>query len=338
MFGIQPPFSTDESYTEETLKLLNSVTLGSNGARYKHIGIEKRTSKLHNPLFLNLTLRNKLKANVTFCRRDKDWYVRYFAFDQTFQASSSKNKKSKGRSKLNDQLRSFFESALQDKNGPDCFYAYIDPKNERSLWMSEAFGFEKKAKVATQTFSRLKPNKGSLRKLEDVEQIKSLVDQAFSGRPYYHPQQTFKGRSFYVLEKNEEVVAFANSYQAEWKIERIPGKRGKLLTKLIPYIPIINKIIRPDSHRFSVIDSVWVKQHNTDYFQSLAEGILAEENHKVLHWWVDQKESLWNSLKDTVNWGVLHKINGVHEVDLVVRTNKNIDLKEPAYISGFDFV
>ncbi len=338
MFGIQPPFSTDDAYTEETLKLLNSVTLGSNGAKYKHCGIEKRIKDLYKPLFLNLTTRNRLTANVTFCRRDKDWYVRYFAFDQVFQAPSSKNKRSKGKSKLNARLSEFFESALGDKNGPDYFYAYIDPKNERSLWMSEAFGFESKAKVATQTFSSLHPKKGSIRKLEDVDQIKSLVDNAFSGRPFYHPEQTFKGRSFYVLEENEEVVAFANSYQAEWKIERLPGKGGQVLTKLLPYIPVINKIIRPNSHRFSVIDSVWVKDHSVSSFQSLAEGILAEENHKVLHWWVDQKEPLWNHLKKRVNWGVLHKINGVHEVNLVVRSNKDVNLKEPAYISGFDFI
>ncbi len=338
MFGIQPPFSTDDSYTQETLELLNSVTLGSNGAKYKHCGIENRIKDLYKPLFLNLTIRNKLTANVTFCRRDKDWYVRYFAFDQVFQTTSSKNKRSKGKSKLNAHLREFFENALEDKKGPGCFYAYIDPKNERSLWMSEAFGFEKKAKVATQTFSRLNPKQGSVRKLSDVKQIKNLVNQAFSGRPFYHPEQTFKGKSFYVLEENEEIVAFANSYQAEWKIERLPGKGGRVITKLLPYIPVINKIIRPDSHQFSVIDSVWVKDHSVNYFQTLAEGILAHENHKVLHWWVDQKEPIWNYLKKRVNWGVLHKINGVHEANLVVRSNENIALKEPAYISGFDFI
>ena len=128
---------------------MNSVTLGSNGARYRHKGIEKRINKLYNPLYLNLTLRGKLTANVTFCRRGEDWYVRYFAFDQLFQSAAKKKQKSKGKSKLNQQLNNFFQNALDSENEPNCFYAYIDPKNDRSLWMSETFGYQTTAKIAS---------------------------------------------------------------------------------------------------------------------------------------------------------------------------------------------
>lgn len=338
MFGIQPPFSTNVSHTKETLSLLSSVTLGSNGARYKHKGIEKRISKLYNPLYLNLTLRNKLTANVTFCRRGQDWYVRYFAFDQMFQSSANKKQKSKGKSKLNQQLNSFFQNALDGDNEPNCFYAYIDPENDRSLWMSETFGFQPAASIATQTFSRLHPKNIGVRRLKDLDQIKKYVNDEFKDRPFYHPYQTFNGSSFYVLEKNGKIVAFAKSHSAEWKIERFPGRNGRLTTKLIPFIPVIKKIIRPNSHQFSVIDSVWVKGHNSQYFNSLAEGILAEEKHKVLHWWVDKKEPLWNSLKSDINWGILHRINGVHNVNLVIRAKEKKELKRPAYVSGFDFI
>lgn len=338
MFGIQPPFSTHDSPSKETIDLLSSVTLGSNGARYRHIGIENRINQLHNPLYLNLTLRNKPIANVTFCKRQKDWYVRYFAFDQLFQSAPTKKQKSRGKGKLNQQLNDFFSNAIESENEPSLFYAYIDPRNDRSLWMSETFGFTSISKIATQTYSSLNPKNRGVRKLKDKRMIKNLVNNQFGGRPFYHPYQTFNDSPFYVLEENGEIVAFAKSHKAEWVIEQLPGRRGKTLKNIIPFIPVVNKIIRPNAHQFSAIDSVWVKGNDPKYFESLAQGVLVEDNHKVLHWWVDQKEPLWNSLKDKVNWGLLHKINGVHLVNLVVRSKEKNELDKAAYISAFDFI
>jgi hypothetical protein len=341
MFGLQPPFYTSEDYSEQTLALLKDTTLGSNGAKYRHRGVEKRIGKLYDPLFLNLSIRNRLLSNLTFCRREKDWYIRYFAFNRFFQSAPQQKKSGNSSSaQLKNELAFFFKNALSADEGPDTFYAYIDPRNERSLRMSQFFGLNPVAEIATQTFSRLKPKKASLACINNMEEIEALVSEQFRESAFFHPYQTYqtKDSNFWALKDKGEVVAFAKSYRAEWQIERLPGKNGALLTRLIPYIPILRKLIRPDAHKFSVIDSVWVKNNDADLFQTLAEGVLFAENRNVLHWWVDKKEPLWNDIKGKTNWGLLHKINGVHDVALVVRSNKPVSLEQPAYVSGFDFI
>lgn len=338
MFGIRPPFSTSTLHSEKIVKLLNSVTLGSNGARYRHQGINERIKQLFHPLFVNLSIRDRLVSNVTFCRRSKDWYVRYFAFDQVFQSNTNNTTKTSRKSKLKEELNTFFQNALDDNEGPEQFYAYIDPKNERSLMMSETFGFKPAATVVTQTFSRLKPKKGSVKQLKDQDEIERLVRENFSDRPFFHPYQTYNETPFYVLEKKGEIVAFAKSHRAAWTIERLPGLGGNTLTKIIPYIPVLNKIIKPKSHQFTVIDSVWVKDHNKNYFEELAEGILACEENNVIHWWVDKKEELWSSIYNSVNWGILDRLNRTHDVHFMIRSNRIVTLEKPAYVSGFDFI
>lgn len=338
MFGLEPPFSTRTKHSAQIVKLLKAVTLGSNGARYKHRKIEKRIELLYKPLYLNLSIREKLIANVTFCRRDSDWYIRYFAFDQVFQSAKQGKRRKNKEGKIKTQLRLFFDNALEDPEGPVQFYAYVDPKNQRSQLFSESLGFKTAATIATQTFSRLKPKNKNVEKLQDKNQIKDLINDEFNQRPFFHPYQSFNGTPFYVLKEKGEIVAFAKSHDAEWKIERLPGKYGTLLTRILPLIPVINKIIRPNSHKFTVIDSVWVKNQSAQYFEQLAEGILASEQHNVIHWWVDRKDETWKALSNSVKWGLIHKINGVHNVNLITKSKDKKALEGPAYISGFDFI
>lgn len=338
MLEIKPPYILSEHYSQDTLNLLERITLGSNGARYRHIGIPNRIDKLESPIFLSLQLRTRTIGNITFCRRQKDWYVRYFAFDPIFQSSVNKGKKS-GQGKIKRQLHDFFQHALKEPDGPKCFYAYIDPKNERSLWMSESFNFKTIASIATQTYSRIKPRQQSVEKVTDLEWIKNQVERKFGMRTFYHPHQTFNSTPFYQLIKDGETLAFAKIHYATWKIERLPGKRGKLLTKVIPFIPIINQLIKPNKHTFLAVDSVWVKNNDSRLLNQLFEGILFAEKHRIIHWWVDHNDPLYQTNKNELKWGLIHQINGVHSVNLVSLSNEKIDLQnEPAFVSGFDFV
>tara|TARA_B100000508_G_scaffold141097_1_gene146955 strand:- start:48110 stop:49129 length:1020 start_codon:yes stop_codon:yes gene_type:complete len=339
MFGIRPPFNISSHYSPEILDLLNDTVLGSNGARYRHRGIESRIKKLENPLYLNISRNDKVLGNVTFCRRQNDWYVRYFAFDKTFQSALSAKKKSTSNKGIKGELNKFFKNALNDQDGPFRFYAYIDPKNVRSLMMSEQFNFKAQSTIVTQTFSRLKPkNSRDFKLISDKKKVLELLEKNFKSRSFFHPYQTLNSTDFCAIQKENEIVAFAKTHTAEWEIEQLPGKGGKTLTKLIPYVPIIGSMIKPKSHKFTVIDSVWVKEENKNYFEELCGAILFKNQHKVIHWWVDNKDPLWVKLSDKVNWGLLHKVNGIHEVQLVVRSNEPVDKNKVAFVSGFDFI
>ena len=107
--------------------------------------------------------------------------MRYFAFDQLFQTSLPITK-SKGNGGLKTRINQFFEAAKNGDLGEasELFYAYIDPRNERSLFIRNV-GFQTVAKIATQAFFRVTPY-GSKRvqKIADNDKFHSIIVAKFS--------------------------------------------------------------------------------------------------------------------------------------------------------------
>lgn len=144
----------------QLLDLLSKTTLGTNGAKYKHLDTRKRILEADDPLYLSLERKGRLIGNITLCRRGSMWYIRYFAFDSIFQTGSKQKSTGRSNSFLKREIGSFFDEVFEGAHSvekPDSFYAYIDPKNDRSKWMSTNFGFQTVGHLATQTFSRINP-------------------------------------------------------------------------------------------------------------------------------------------------------------------------------------
>ena len=333
---------TREHPTEGIISLLESVTLGTNGAHYKHLDTRWRIKELDAPLFLILERNNKVYGNITFCKRSNNWYIRYFAFDALVQSGGKK--KSKGTSGgIKKELNDFFESALSSggEERVDSFYAYIDPRNAKSLWMSENFGFETVGVIGTQTFSRRSPKaSGRVERIDSWETVAELIQHTFSDQRFFFTAQT-KKPPFYVIKNEEgEIIASAKTSVANWEIRRLPGKFGGKLVKWIPYIPVVRKLIRPKQHTFIVPEAVYVEDNCPLLFEELFEGILALESKNLIIWWVDFHDSLYAAIREKVKWGLLHKLLGVNEVNVVAKSLNHARSREEKsiYTSGFDFI
>lgn len=337
---MHPLFKIREKETPEIIELLESVTLGTNGAQYRHLDTAERIKEADNPLFLSMERNNNVISNVTFCRRGNQWYVRYFAFSPKLQSTGVK--KSKGTSLLKKELSGYFQSSLdgENENGEvDSFYAYIDPENEKSLWMSQTFGFETVGEIATQTFSRIRP-KGSARvqKSEDWKAVEGLVEKQFSQYQYYYTAQCSKPPFYFIVDENGEIIAFAKVSISTWEIKRLPGKAGGFLTKIIPFIPGLNRLIRPKINACVVPEAVIVKDNNPELLAELFQGILKLEDKNLILWWTDVNDKLYSEVKSSVKWGLLHTIIGVNKANIVQRSNTKSTSEEPFYTSGFDFI
>lgn len=335
--NLHPIFKLREHATEEIIQLLESVTLGTDGAHYRHLDTRERINEADNPLFLTIErTENKPIGNITFCQREGAWYIRYFAFDQMMQAGGEK-KSANREGLLRRELNKMFDSVLERKD-VNSFYAYIDPKNAKSLWMSENFGFTTMATIRTQTFSRVKP-KASKRVSKTMEwnEVKELIRERYKDYQYSYFTHTEKG-PFYVLKDDAgEIIACMKYSIAKWQIKRLPGKLGGFTTKLIPYIPFINRLIKPDAHTFMVPEAVVVKDNDPHRLNELYEGALASEHLNLMIWWVDEKDELYQSIQPKMKWGLLDKIIGASEAKVVVKTNKPI-VDAPVYTIGFDFI
>ena len=341
--NIQPPFYLRSYATEGVKELLQKVTLGTNGARYRHLDTLVRLKDLENPLYLSLEPKDKVLANVTLCRRQVGWYIRYFAFEPSLQSEgNTRRKQSDGL--LKQELSRFFQDAFNQKNAPDLMYAYIDPRNERSLWMSSNFGFKTKAKISTQTFSRIRPKevKNVIEITEDLAWLKEKINETFKNHSLFFTKHTFNDTPFYGYYEDGVCKAFLKTHRANWVVERLPGRSGRVLTQIIPYVPGLRKIVRPSEFSFTAIEAVYLeKGASIEYLNRLFEGVLFHEKTNSIIWWVDQKDPLYHKVANKLNWGLLHKLNGANEVDLVVLERHNDrpqGLKQPYYTTAFDFI
>ena len=147
-------FEQSESISPDLIHLFENTVLGTNGAKYKHLDVAQSVGHTDHPLSFSLRRNQQLLANITFCKRPFGLYLRYFTFDKRFQ--------SKGKARMNpkSQIKKDIEGVFEDitsrfPGAQNFCYAYIDAKNVRSKWMSETFGFHTKAKLATQSFSRI---------------------------------------------------------------------------------------------------------------------------------------------------------------------------------------
>ena len=344
MFKLSPLFKFRTEVTSGILDLLQETVLGTNGAKYKHLDTSTRIYEADNPLFLSVERHEKTLGNATFCRRGADWYVRYFAFQASMQSSENKKSASKGNSLLKRELNSFFQQALEgnEEHPPvNSMYAYIDPKNEKSKLMSEEFGFKTIAHLATQSFSRVNPKKSKrLSICEDWSEIAPIV-RSFYGKNRYYFEAHCSKPPFYVLRNEDnEIIACARTVNVNWVIVRLPGKMGGILTKAIPYIPFLRKLIRPKKHQFLVPEIVWAKNNDSKLLTELFEAMLADQKLNLILWWTDVENPLYQQVQTALNWGLLNKLIGVTPVDVVqlkLESNQE-ESKEPVFVTAYDMV
>lgn len=339
---MKPPFQLRDAPTPEILELLQETTLGTSGAKYQHLDVLERIQTADNPLYLSIERAQQVLGNITFCRRGSKWYIRYFAFKNTYQSSEKISNRSKNDGLFKAWISRFFDDAFDGtlNNEPvESFYAYIDPKNERSKWMSTHFGFHVAGNLVTQSFSRVYPKKSTrLKRIERWEEVSDEIQRRFSKHQHYN-ESHLKTPPFYVLVNQDgEQIAGAHCTRVRWKIERLPGRFGGLLTKLMPYIPFLRSLIKPNDHEFIVPDCVWSKDNDSKVLQELFSAILSEEKLNLILWWTDRKEPLFIIIKNKINWGILHSIIGASPVDIVVREKFPSQSNQPFFVCGWDMV
>lgn len=336
MIELHPIFKFRTQVTEGIISLLESVTLGTDGAHYKHLDTRERIQEADNPLFLSMERHEKVLGNCTFCRRDKNWYIRHFAFDGAMQSDGKKKSSSNGL--LKRELNSFFDEQL--KSGEvGSFYAYIDPRNVKSLWMSENFGFKTVGKIATQTYSSIDHLKTKRVTMEDQPtKIPQEIHSNFQHQTFYFTEQLKKGTHFSIRNESGELIAFAKTTHAHWEIKRLPGKMGGTLVKLIPFLPLISRLIKPKDHRFVTAEAVYIKDNDPKLLKELFDGILSHTKRRIIFWWVDELDQLYTDVRSQIKWGILDTLIGVNEVHLVERSLSSKPTNQTFYTSGFDFV
>ena len=329
-------FEFTDVITSELVELLEQTTLGTNGAMYRHLDVPERIYQTDAPLSFSLRRNEHLLANITFCKRDFGLYLRYFAFDKRFQ-STGKARQTMHKSTLKQEIEGVFQRVSAEHPGSlDMCYAYIDARNDRSKWMSEQFGFQTKAKLVTQSFSRRYPKKSPRISKEVLTDEHLLLIKSKYGHYTAFFDHYLQGEIHCLRSSDGTLLALAKFTNVTWEISRLPGKMGGILVKSLPFIPILRKMVQVKKHQFLVPEAVCVADNDPKLLTEFLAGVLHMEKRHTMLWWMDERDELYVQVKEQVNWGILHQILGVSPVDVVIRGD--FEPMEPIYIAAFDMI
>lgn len=326
--------------TEEGLRLLNNMTVGSKGAQYLHKDIDERMEQLDNKYVLYMTKGNKILATYTAGQRTvhedfgdvNAYYIRYFAFAERFQSSKNITEK---RTRSNGLLKKMVKNLLaespanmgidhgEDSSLPSFYYAFFDSENFRSTNLSQVLGLYPVGEFDTFSFTRMYPKKNKHVELLDPVHHASMRDrlrQFFSGYSVYTDQFLFI-KDYFVWRENGEVVAGVQPNKCQWEVKHMSGINGIFMLNVLPYLPWVRNFFNPKDFQFITFDFVYVKPGYEDKLELLMESMLAEHEVTFSLIWQDVKGPL-HQILSAMNLGFLNKFSKIPTGKIMMTTNR----------------
>lgn len=333
----------------------NIIGTPSQSMLYQHLEVQRKVDKIEKPFFASLIKGKTILGTCCFCSRDtynaskkmSSFYLRYFTFKENYRSAHQiKERKLNTKSLLREEIKHLLLGKdLIEQNQPSFFhYAYVDPKNSRSLNLCNEFGFEPVRKFSTVVFNRLNP-KVNLRveKLQstEVSEMKEKLSHFYKDYTMFSFENLFHTKEYYVIrDEKRNIIAGVQANPDRWKVLELPGLSGKVILNVFSALPYLNRLIKKE-YQFVTLEGIFVEKGCENLLEVIFETVLTKHNRNSAMTWVDYDSSLYKTLK-SLDLGILDKIN--HEVVAnIICKFVNIDKKEqttfyehPAYISGTD--
>ena len=133
-------------------------------------------------------------------------------------------------------------------------------------------------------------------------------------------------------------------HKTVWRVASMPGFSGKLLINVVPWVPVLNKMIHPKHFEFVTFEGIYYQQGKAEVLFELIEGLLAQEQLKTAILWLAEKDPLYTVFLEKRKLGLIHQFvkdaNAYIAIDdrcLLEDQKKKLETGIP-YISTFDFI
>ena len=350
------------------LDILNHAVQGSEGGlRFSLQNIAPRIAAYRDQIrFVSLYKKNQIMGTVGSCFRVSGQgylrypasYLRYLAFQSTYQSGSGWRRRRKALIKPEKDdsfkqktLEIFSKPHLLDLNNvlegdKHIMYAFVESKNERSKNLVHQAGYEYIRSFLTVAFSRFSPKSDSrVTKLSDEErsEMELLLKEYYCNYSFFSTDFSFYGDRYYILKNGNEIIAGVSAIPSVYKVYDIPGVWGWVIMKVLPKTPYFRRLFRPGEFRYIVFDAIYCKKGNEKLLGKLFESVCAAEGFNTGLTWLDDHSLLYDKLRTVVKMGALNRMLNA-KPGLVYSRFINLSDNEkeyfynaPAYISGFDF-
>lgn len=333
----------DPQPSKSAVDLLHATLWGSTGPLYQHLDTPEKMNHLIGSYIFTLEKHEKAVATCTLLRRTitvsgnpiHTCYCRYFSVDPEFQGRIYGNL-------LLKQIKLYIE---KESDTPTVFYAYVDKEHLTSNKLLKHTGFNVLRTFETKLFSRMRPRKNkavSRLKKEDADQILPLLKRQYGQDTFVNFDYLFYQGNYFILKKDNEIVAGLQATKVKWSIKYLPGISGKIMLHLLPVLPYVSSLFNPKKFYFAAFEGVYCKRGYEKELFTLMEAACAElELRTAMIWW-DQESHLKKNIEPAGEWGLMNKIASSTPAYLVgsfrniAATEQPYFYNAPAYIAAFD--
>jgi hypothetical protein len=353
---------------EGILEILNHAVQGSEGGlRFSLQNIEPRILEYGDRIrFVSLYKKNSITGTVGACFRITGQgdlcypssYIRYLAFQSTYQAKINWRKREKAIIKPESD-DSFKQKTLELFSRPHILelpnvfeadkhimYAFVESMNERSKNLVNQAGYEYIRSFLTVAFSRFSPKKDPrVSRLTEAEKpvMDKLLSDFYCHYSLFTAENAFYNNHYYVLREGEEIIAGVSAVPSVYKVYDMPGIWGWVMMKVLPGLPWFRRLFHPGVFRHLVFDAIYCRKGKEKLLANLFSTACANEGFNTGLTWLDDRSELFDKLRIDVEMGALNRMLNA-KPGLVYTKFLNMTESErkkfydaPAYISGFDF-
>jgi hypothetical protein len=342
---------------DDIRELLDASVIGTprSGMLYQHRSIERRIRDIKVPFFVELRTKLGLVGTCCFCFREtlnrnktyQSFYIRYFSFKENFRAKRAPQPRVRA-GRLREDIKTLldgehFESVHTNKY---FHYAYVDPRNTRSVLLCQEFGFQYVRRFTTFIFSRLTPKVDpgiTVSKItnEEISDVKRLLLNRYSDFNMVSFDSLFVNDPYYVAKDSTgRIIAGAQVSPTHWRIYKMHNKANTVLLSVLSRVPLLNRLVNKE-FRFLALDGLYFTEGYEHYTEALLSFLLSKYNHFNVFMPSDDDSSLFRHL-EKLNHGIVSKISKQVSTNVTCRFQKfsSTEIEQfkqyPAYVSALD--
>jgi hypothetical protein len=346
-----------ETPTPAIISLLKNTLWGTPGeTQYQHLETEKTIFDIKSPVYFRLERFDNLLCTVCLAGRKVNieekltdsHYVRYLAASPSINGNG-RRKKTAEQKESKGFVKQFMEEVFLKEareNHKPLFYAYVESDNEQSKHLCNYYGFRSVSTMTTIAFSRFSPKKSENIRRVKPEEKSSILDAIIGQYPnhnFLYFEHIFYEENYFVAEADGMIVAGVQSNPMRWAFRNLPGISGKVLLKILPYIPYLKRLINPKEFKFSAFEGIFCKPGYEWILNNLFESVISEQGNHTALIWLDVQSPMIKIIRKRCKLGLMDKINDNGAGEIVVRGENLsesdwLSLKnKPMYVSSFDF-
>lgn len=266
--------SIQDSGSPKIAALLDSTIYGTNGKlRYRQKEIVDRMNSQTDIEFIEISKRERVLGTAGIISRPTYTgsmllncrYVRYLSISRGFNNQNKRTKKENTshhtkplkknslKHRIGAKITEHFEAPFLQNNRKGAFYAFVEGENRNSRELCLSMGFTPIRKVHTLLFSRFNPTphkEVSTASETDQEIVRKKLATFYKNYAFYFEDRIFSNGVYLLLKRNHTIIAGIRAIPVHWQVVDYPGLEGWLMRKVLPHLPLTNRLFSPTNFAF----------------------------------------------------------------------------------------